>query len=181
MLNVNMLNKYKKKLAIISCVVAACYAQHGYGHGHGGSSYSSVVLNHANAHHYGGGHNLGHVAIAHAAPIHAVHAAPVVASHGYGHGYGHSVDYYAHPKYEFNYGVADAHTHDHHSQHEVRDGDAVHGEYSLHQPDGTVRTVKYTADDKNGFNAQVHVSGHAAHPQSHSSYGHNAGYGHGHY
>ncbi|KAB0798057.1 hypothetical protein PPYR_09050 [Photinus pyralis] len=94
--------------------------------------------------------------------------------HGGGHG-GHAVDYYAHPKYEFKYGVDDAHTGDHKSQYEVRDGDAVHGEYSLHEADGTIRTVKYTADHKNGFNAQVIRSGHASHPQ------HYATHGHGHY
>ncbi|KAF2896914.1 hypothetical protein ILUMI_09260 [Ignelater luminosus] len=71
----------------------------------------------------------------------------------------------AHPKYEFNYGVADGHTGDHKTQHEVRDGDVVKGSYSLHEPDGTIRTVHYTADDHNGFNAVVSRSGHAVHPQ----------------
>ncbi|KAF5307753.1 hypothetical protein FQR65_LT06624 [Abscondita terminalis] len=167
------------KLALIGCVVVACYAQHGnygHGHGHGGSSFASISLGHG-GHSYGGlgghsygGHGLGHnLAVHHAAPV-LVHSAPVHASYGHGHdnGHGHHVDYYAHPKYEFKYGVSDGHTHDHHSQHEVRDGDAVHGEYSLHEADGTIRTVKYTADHKNGFNAQVIRSGHAAHPQTHS-------------
>ncbi|RZC35012.1 Chitin bind 4 domain containing protein [Asbolus verrucosus] len=81
---------------------------------------------------------------------------------GYG-GHGH-VDYYAYPKYEFNYGVQDAHTGDHKSQHEVRDGDVVKGSYSLVEPDGTIRTVHYTADDHNGFNAVVSKSRHAVHP-----------------
>ncbi|KAF2887186.1 hypothetical protein ILUMI_18987, partial [Ignelater luminosus] len=86
---------------------------------------------------------------------------------GYGHGHHeHIVDQYAHPKYQFDYGVSDHHTGDHHSQKEVRDGDVVHGEYSLHEPDGTIRTVKYTADHKNGFNAQVIRQGHAAHPET---------------
>ncbi|XP_045472180.1 cuticle protein 7-like [Harmonia axyridis] len=77
----------------------------------------------------------------------------------------HAVDYYAHPKYEFNYGVQDGHTGDQKSQHEVRDGDVVKGTYSLVEPDGTLRTVHYTADDHNGFNAVVEKSGHAVHPQ----------------
>lgn len=38
------------------------------------------------------------------------------------------------------------------------------GSYSLAEPDGTIRTVHYTADDHNGFNAVVTRSGHAAHP-----------------
>ncbi|KAK4880703.1 hypothetical protein RN001_008849 [Aquatica leii] len=122
------------KLALISCVVIACYAQHG-SYGHGGSSYSSAS---------GGEHG-----------------------HGHGHDYKHHVDYYTHPKYDFKYGISDEHTHDHHSQHESRDGDKVHGEYSLHEADGTIRTVKYTADHKNGFNAEVIRKGHAAHPETH--------------
>lgn len=56
----------------------------------------------------------------------------------------------AHPKYAFAYSVADPHTGDHKSQHESRDGDVVHGYYSLVQPDGSVRKVEYTADDHNG-------------------------------
>lgn len=35
----------------------------------------------------------------------------------------------------------------------------VKGQYSLVEPDGSVRTVDYTADDHNGFNAVVHKSG----------------------
>lgn len=72
----------------------------------------------------------------------------------------------AYPKYEFNYGVADAHTGDQKTQHEVRDGDVVKGSYSVNEPDGTIRTVHYTADDHNGFNAVVTKTGHAVHPQT---------------
>ncbi|KAF4520456.1 hypothetical protein B566_EDAN004028 [Ephemera danica] len=72
-------------------------------------------------------------------------------------------DYYAHPKYSFEYGVADAHTGDKKSQSETRDGDVVKGHYSLLEADGTTRTVHYTADAHNGFNAQVTRSGHAVH------------------
>lgn len=32
------------------------------------------------------------------------------------------------------------------------------GQYSLVEPDGSVRTVDYVADDHNGFNAVVHKS-----------------------
>lgn len=60
--------------------------------------------------------------------------------------------------------MSDPHTGDHKSQHEVRDGDVVKGSYSLAEPDGTIRTVHYTADDHNGFNAVVEKSGHAVHP-----------------
>ncbi|TKX27865.1 cuticular protein RR-2 [Spodoptera litura] len=56
----------------------------------------------------------------------------------------------AHPKYDYSYSVSDPHTGDHKTQHEVRDGDVVKGEYSLLQPDGSFRKVTYTADDHNG-------------------------------
>lgn len=69
----------------------------------------------------------------------------------------------AYPKYHYNYGVADSHTGDVKSQHEVRDGDVVKGSYSLVEPDGSVRTVEYTADDHNGFNAVVHKSAPTVH------------------
>lgn len=74
------------------------------------------------------------------------------------------VCFQAYPKYAFNYGVHDPHTGDHKSQEEVRDGDVVKGSYSLAEPDGTIRTVHYTADDLNGFNAVVSKAGHAVHP-----------------
>ncbi|KAF4527591.1 hypothetical protein B566_EDAN016390 [Ephemera danica] len=48
-------------------------------------------------------------------------------------------------------------------QSETRDGDVVKGHYSLLEADGTTRTVHYTADAHNGFNAQVTRSGHAVH------------------
>lgn len=70
----------------------------------------------------------------------------------------------AHPKYTFNYGVHDPHTGDVKTQHEVRDGDVVHGSYSVNEPDGSVRIVEYTADDHNGFNAVVKKVGPAVHP-----------------
>lgn len=71
------------------------------------------------------------------------------------------------PHYSFNYGVRDHHTGDVKSQWEVRDGDSVKGEYSLLEPDGTTRTVKYTADKHHGFNAVVIKKGKAKHPSSH--------------
>ncbi|XP_058454339.1 larval cuticle protein A2B-like [Malaya genurostris] len=59
------------------------------------------------------------------------------------------------PQYTYAYNVQDALTGDHKSQQETRDGDIVKGSYSLVEPDGTVRTVIYTADPVNGFNAVV--------------------------
>lgn len=59
------------------------------------------------------------------------------------------------PQYSFAYDVQDGLTGDSKSQVENRNGDIVQGQYSLIEPDGTRRTVDYTADPVNGFNAIV--------------------------
>lgn len=65
-------------------------------------------------------------------------------------------EYDPHPQYSYAYDIQDGITGDSKSQHESRDGDVVQGSYSLTDPDGTRRTVEYTADPVNGFNAVVH-------------------------
>lgn len=65
--------------------------------------------------------------------------------------------------YAYKYGVHDPATGDIKHQSEERTGDVVRGQYSLVEPDGTVRTVDYTADPVNGFNAVVTKSGTAVH------------------
>lgn len=55
----------------------------------------------------------------------------------------------------FAYDVADPNTGDYKSQVETRVGGNVVGQYSLLDADGTKRTVDYSADDVNGFNAVV--------------------------
>lgn len=59
------------------------------------------------------------------------------------------------PHYTFAYTVNDQQTGDSKSQHESRAGDVVRGQYSLTDSDGTRRTVDYSADPHNGFNAVV--------------------------
>ncbi|CAL8137588.1 unnamed protein product [Orchesella dallaii] len=86
----------------------------------------------------------------HAAPaVHAIQAAPVlqkaVAAEPFD----------PHPQYNFGYSVSDSLTGDQHSHHETRDGGVVQGQYSLVEPDGAIRTVTYTSDPVNGFNAVV--------------------------
>nr|XP_040218694.1 larval cuticle protein A2B-like [Anopheles coluzzii] len=76
-----------------------------------------------------------------------------------------SQDYYAYPKYQFEYGVKDPLTGDHKSQWEMRDGDIVKGSYTLDEPDGTQRIVEYRADDRNGFEAIVKKIGKPKHPE----------------
>lgn len=65
------------------------------------------------------------------------------------------------PSYHFKYGVNDPSTGDYKTQEEYRKDGIVQGSYSLAEPDGTIRTVTYTADHINGFNAIVNK--HAAH------------------
>jgi len=81
-----------------------------------------------------------------AAPVGAAVVAPAVVK---------TVEFDAHPHYSFTYSVNDASTGDVKSQSETRDGDAVTGQYSLIEADGTRRIVDYTANDANGFNAVV--------------------------
>ncbi|XP_022906633.1 larval cuticle protein A2B-like [Onthophagus taurus] len=81
-------------------------------------------------------------------PVHEVEYAPITTK---------IVDpnYDTHPQYSFSYGVDDVVTGDSKSQTETRHGDVVTGQYSLIEPDGTRRTVDYTADPIHGFNAVV--------------------------
>ena len=92
----------------------------------------------------------------------------------------YSLFWQAYPRYAFDYAVHDPHTGDQKNQWETRDGDLVKGSYSLVEPDGTIRTVHYTADDHNGFNAIVQKPGHAVHPTSPVYHGY-GGYGFGGY
>ncbi|KAM3962327.1 cuticular protein RR-2 motif 94 [Aphomia sociella] len=93
--------------------------------------------------------------------------------------YYHKYDSYAYPKYEFEYAVSDKKTGDHKHHHESRDGDRVHGEYSLVEPDGSLRKVQYDADDHNGFNAVVSKSYNKHGDHAFSVFGQTREFGHG--
>ncbi|XP_065340236.1 cuticle protein 8-like [Cloeon dipterum] len=88
----------------------------------------------------------------------AVAAAPALAVAGY-----NDDAHWGPAEYAFEYAVHDDHTKDIHSHKESRKGDRTDGEYSLVEPDGTIRTVKYYVDGKSGFVAEVIRSGHAVH------------------
>ncbi|XP_045446385.1 uncharacterized protein LOC123654530 [Melitaea cinxia] len=135
----NQTHKMFSKIVVFGAMLAAANAGLLYGYAPATSSQSIIR------------HDEGH----YAAPI--AYAAYAPAAHYDAH------DEYAHPKYNFAYSVADPHTGDHKSQHESRDGNSVHGYYSLMQPDGSVRKVEYSADDHNGFNAIVHNSAPSVH------------------
>ncbi|XP_017493496.1 PREDICTED: uncharacterized protein LOC108381589 [Rhagoletis zephyria] len=129
------------------------------------------------------GHATSYTSVVHDTHEHGSHAnfAPFSGhNHGYDqHDYHDYVQHEPHhyPKYAFDYGVKDAHTGDHKSQWEHRDGDHVKGGYTLAEADGTTRVVEYTADDHNGFTAVVKRIGHAHHPQV---YHHGNSYGYDH-
>ncbi|XP_049801319.1 cuticle protein 18.6-like isoform X2 [Schistocerca nitens] len=98
------------------------------------------------------------VARAYAAPVARAYAPAVAAAPA-----AVAAEYDPHPEYSFAYNVQDALTGDSKTQHESRSGDVVQGSYSVAEPDGSIRTVDYTADPVNGFNAVVHREG-GAHP-----------------
>ncbi|XP_031337712.1 cuticle protein 7-like [Photinus pyralis] len=76
----------------------------------------------------------------------------------------HPAEFNPHPQYQFNYAVQEPTTGDFKTQSETRDGDAVHGRYTVLEPNGLERVVEYTADDVHGFNAVVsHTPAGAAH------------------
>ena len=78
-------------------------------------------------------------------------------------------DFDPHPQYSYAYDVHDSLTGDAKSQQETRDGDLVQGSYSLIEADGTRRTVDYTADPVNGFNAVVRKEAAAAAPVAYAA------------
>ncbi|KPI97773.1 Cuticle protein 19 [Papilio xuthus] len=133
----------KIKVLCIAALAAVAVAYHDNGHGHGHAFSSQHISRHdgpAEVVHVQGHDGKGH-------------------GHDGGHGHGF-IDYYAHPKYEFDYKVEDPHTGDKKHQHEYRDGDVVKGVYSLHEPDGSVRVVEYHGDKHSGFHADVKHSTH---------------------
>lgn len=63
--------------------------------------------------------------------------------------------------YEFQYGVKDAYTGQDFKHTEKHNGDKTSGSYAVALPDGRTQVVTYTADDANGFVAEVVYEGEA--------------------
>ncbi|XP_046393035.1 cuticle protein 18.6-like [Ischnura elegans] len=61
---------------------------------------------------------------------------------------------FSHPQYRYAYRVTDPEHGNYQEKYESRDGEKVHGFYSLVEPDGNIRVVRYTADET-GFHAHV--------------------------
>ncbi|KAE8741460.1 Cuticle Protein CPR RR-2 16 [Frankliniella occidentalis] len=78
----------------------------------------------------------------------------------------HHEEHYEEPKpYKFGYGVKDPHQGLDFNQQEASDGHTVTGHYRVQLPDGRTQVVTYTADWKNGYNANVQYEGEASHPK----------------
>ncbi|XP_050669041.1 uncharacterized protein LOC126968216 [Leptidea sinapis] len=63
------------------------------------------------------------------------------------------------PSYSFGYGVSDIRTGDIKTVWEEKEGDTVKGHYSVIEPDGSMRTVEYSAGPNTGFTAVVNNDG----------------------
>ncbi|XP_014220548.1 pro-resilin-like [Trichogramma pretiosum] len=61
--------------------------------------------------------------------------------------------------FDFNYAVKEDAFGNDYSHNAISDGDVTRGEYRVQLPDGRTQIVRYTADWKNGFNAQVSYEG----------------------
>ncbi|CAH1102012.1 unnamed protein product [Psylliodes chrysocephalus] len=169
------------KFVVFAALVAVAHAGH-----FGGLSYAapalvgshdsvssySTVQHHAPAVHAYAAHSPAVHTYAAQTPVVHAYSAPV--AHAYAAPVAHAIpvtktviaEAEAPAHYDFGYAVNDPHTGDSKSQHESRRGDVVQGSYSLLESDGTKRTVDYTADDHNGFNAVVHKE--PAHVSVHS-------------
>lgn len=78
--------------------------------------------------------------------------------------------------FDFNYAVNDIDTQNDYSHKAVSDGDVTRGEYRIQLPDGRTQIVRYTADWKNGYNAEVSYEGTAQYPEGPFAQGGSQGY-----
>jgi hypothetical protein len=66
--------------------------------------------------------------------------------------------------FDFNYAVKDDYYGTDYAHNAVSDGEVVKGQYRVQLPDGRLQIVTYTADWKNGFNADVKYEGEPRYP-----------------
>lgn len=78
--------------------------------------------------------------------------------------------------FDFNYAVNDVETANDYSHKATSDGDVTRGEYRIALPDGRTQIVRYTADWKNGYNAEVTYEGEAQYPEGPATGSNNGGY-----
>merc|ERR1712192_283784 len=109
------------------------------------------------------------------APAPVVVAHPALAYHAPAPAY-HAVPASYHP-YSYTYAVADDYSKATFSQKESNDGTGlVQGSYSVNLPDGRIQTVKYHANDIDGYVAEVSYSGEAVYPDTPAYHAHAPAY-----
>ncbi|XP_069698111.1 pro-resilin-like [Periplaneta americana] len=83
-----------------------------------------------------------------------------------GDGHGHHDHHEPGMPFDFNYAVKDDYYGTDYSHNAISDGDVVKGEYRVQLPDGRLQIVRYTADWKTGFHADVSYEGQASYPDT---------------
>ncbi|KAM0732010.1 Pro-resilin [Formica fusca] len=92
-----------------------------------------------------------------------------------GYGYGGRDSERPQP-YSFQYEVVDPPSGNDYSQRESSDGNVVQGEYRVLLPDSRTQIVRYTADNVNGYNAEVQYEGQARAGGGYPGGGYGGGY-----
>lgn len=67
--------------------------------------------------------------------------------------------------FDFEYSVNDVNTANDYAHKASSNGDVVNGEYRVQLPDGRTQVVKYMADWKTGYHADVRYEGQSSFPQ----------------
>ncbi|XP_063630568.1 cuticle protein 19-like [Cydia splendana] len=86
------------------------------------------------------------------------------------HDHSHDEHHHHEPGMPFDFAYSVNEDGNDYSHNAVSDGDVTRGEYRVALPDGRTQIVKYTADWKNGFNAEVSYEGEARYPDQPSGY-----------
>ncbi|CAK1549149.1 unnamed protein product [Leptosia nina] len=91
---------------------------------------------------------------------------PIPTPHEHHHeGHDHHDHHHHHePGMPFDFAYAVNEDGNDYSHNAISDGDVTRGQYRVALPDGRTQIVKYTADWKNGFNAEVSYEGEASYP-----------------
>ncbi|XP_060808033.1 pro-resilin-like [Amyelois transitella] len=86
------------------------------------------------------------------------------------HDHHHDEHHHHEPGMPFDFSYAVNEDGNDYSHNAISDGDVTRGEYRVALPDGRTQIVKYTADWKNGFNAEVSYEGEARYPDQQPGY-----------
>ncbi|XP_045507871.1 pro-resilin [Colias croceus] len=89
---------------------------------------------------------------------------PTPAPHDHHEHHEHHEHHHHEPGMPFDFAYTVNEDDNNYSHNAISDGDVTRGEYRVALPDGRTQIVKYTADWKNGFNAEVSYEGEARYP-----------------